>query len=85
MVEEKGGKAEVADARGDTGDALCSTRGDIFTQKTKYIHVINATKRCLKAHKLLVKKVQFTTQNINIFPFFFFNLKLINVPSSECL
>ena len=68
MVEEKGGKAEVADARGDTGDALCSTTGDIFTQKTKYIHVRNATK---VPHKLLVKKrVQFATQNINIFPFF---------------
>ena len=53
MVEEKGGKAEVADARGDTGDALCSSTGDIFTQKTKYIHVRNATK---VPHKLLVKK-----------------------------
>ena len=48
MVEEKGGKAEVADARGDTGDALCSTRGDIFTQKTKYVHVGNATIGALK-------------------------------------
>ena len=53
MVEEKGGKAEVADARGDTGDALCSSTGDIFTQKTKYTHVKNATK---VPHKLLVKK-----------------------------
>ena len=84
MVEEKGGKAEVADARGDTGDTLCSTTGDIFTQKTKYIHVINATKRCLKAHKLLVKNGPICNtkhKHISIF----FNLKWIKVPSSECL